>query len=138
MKKILSLEELPPFCKEIHSMLGGSGIVLLQGTLASGKTSFVQAFTKSIGLHVRPNSPTFSLMCEYADTLKHYDIYQKGLQGFIQSGLLEVLAEPKYHFIEWAEVDFEKMLQQLGFDFLVIKITTCGEKRSYEVKKCTN
>lgn len=138
MKKVLTLQELPQFCQEIKQMLGESWIVLLKGTLASGKTTFVREFAKVLGLHVEVSSPTFSIMNEYENTIMHYDIYQKGLSGFLESGLLEGLDSPKYHFIEWADEAMEQMLQSLGFNYICIDIQTRQNDRLYEVSKCIN
>jgi tRNA threonylcarbamoyladenosine biosynthesis protein TsaE len=134
MKKSYTLETLPNLCKEIVTLLDkNGGIVLLRGTLAAGKTTFVQEFVKFLGLHVKVSSPTFSIMNEYEEKVKHYDIYQKGLNGFLQSGLLEGLSEEKYHLIEWAGEDFERMLNSFGFDYICINIELKNSERLYEV-----
>ncbi len=134
MKKVVTLEALPEFCQEIKQIIGERGIILLRGTLAAGKTTFVQEFAKILGLHVKVSSPTFGVMNEYENKMKHYDIYQKGLSGFLESGLLEGLDEEKYHLIEWAGSDFEQMLKSIGFEFISIDIELNNSERVYEVK----
>jgi len=129
--RVCSLGELESFVKEIISEIGSDGIVLLKGNLASGKTTFVKKFVKSLGLHVDVSSPTFSIMNEYENRVCHYDIYQNGIDGFLQSGLLEKLDEPKYHLIEWADDKLEEILSKYGFEFLKIEIETIEEKRGY-------
>jgi len=133
--RVYNLDELGCFTKEIINELGNDGIVLLKGNLAAGKTTFVKEFVKSLSLHVDVSSPTFSVMNEYKDMVCHYDIYQNGVDGFLQSGLLEKLDEPKYHLIEWADDRLEEILKKIGFDFIKIEIETIGEKRKY---KCTH
>jgi len=128
---VCSLGELESFVKEIISEIGSDGIVLLKGNLASGKTTFVKKFVKSLGLHVDVSSPTFSIMNEYENRVCHYDIYQNGIDGFLQSGLLEKLDEPKYHLIEWADDKLEEILSKYGFEFLKIEIETIEDKRGY-------
>jgi len=129
--KVYSLDELEGFVKEIIFEIGSDGIVLLKGDLASGKTTFVREFVKSLGLHVEVSSPTFSIMNEYEDRVCHYDIYQNGIDGFLQSGLLEKLDEPKYHLIEWADDRLEEILKKMGFKFLTIDIKVKQNKREY-------
>lgn len=129
--KSLALNELDDYIKDILVKLGSDGIVLLKGDLASGKTTFVQKFVKILGLHVEVSSPTFSIMNEYENKVCHYDIYQNGIDGFLQSGLLEKLEEPKYHLIEWADERFEKILEKMGFEYMKIEITTLNDKRGY-------
>ncbi len=133
--KICNLDELENFTKEIMEQLGNDGIVLLKGDLASGKTTFVKEFVKILGLHVEVSSPTFSIMNEYENRVCHYDIYQNGIDGFLQSGLFEKLDEPKYHLIEWADDRLEEILKQYGFDYMKIEIKTINNKRGY---KCTH
>lgn len=129
--RILSENELSEFAKEIKDRVGQSGIILLMGDLASGKTTFVKKFVKALGLHVEVSSPTFSVMNEYEEQVCHYDIYQNGIEGFLQSGLLEKLEEPKYHLIEWADEKLEEILKNYGFEFLKIEIKTVENKRGY-------
>jgi tRNA threonylcarbamoyladenosine biosynthesis protein TsaE len=129
--KICSTEELSGFVKEIIDEIGSDGIILLKGDLASGKTTFVKKFVENLGLHVDVSSPTFSIMNEYEDRVCHYDIYQNGVEGFLQSGLLEKLDEPKYHLIEWADDRLEEILRKMGFDYMKIEIKTIEDKRGY-------
>ncbi len=130
--RVCSLDELEDFTKEVIDKIGSKGIILLKGDLASGKTTFVREFVKNLGLHVEVSSPTFSIMNEYGDKVCHYDIYQNGIDSFLQSGLLEKLDEPKYHLIEWADDRLEDILKKMGFEFLKIEIEILKDKRAYE------
>ncbi len=129
--KICTVEELNGFAKEIIDEIGSDGIILLKGDLASGKTTFVKKFVENLGLHVDVSSPTFSIMNEYENRVCHYDIYQNGVEGFLQSGLFEKLDEPKYHLIEWADDRLEEILKKMGFDYMKIEIQTIDNKRGY-------
>lgn len=129
--KICNLDELDDFVKEIIKEIGSSGIILLKGDLASGKTTFVKKFVENLDIHVDVSSPTFSIMNEYENSVCHYDIYQNGIDNFLQNGLLEKLDEPKYHLIEWADEKLEEILKKMGFEFLKIEIKTIVDKRGY-------
>ncbi len=133
--RVLRESELDGLTKEIISKLGDSGIILLRGDLASGKTTFVKSFVKNLGLNCEVSSPTFSILNEYENRVCHYDIYQNGLEGFLQSGLLEKLDEPKYHLVEWGDERLEEVLKSYGFEFIVVEIEKLGDKRGYS---CTN
>lgn len=133
--KICTLDELNTFTKEIINEMGETRIVLLKGDLASGKTTFVQHFVSSLGVSVEVSSPTFSIMNEYEGKVCHYDIYQNGLDGFLQSGLLEKLEEDRYHLIEWADDRLEEILVKYGFTYMKIEIETIEDKRGY---RCTH
>lgn len=112
-------------------------IILLKGDLASGKTTFVKHFVKSKGLDTEVSSPTFSIMNSYDNKIFHYDIYNHGVQKFIESGLLENLELDGYHLIEWADESLEKILKTYGFDYVIVEIIPIS-KDEREYKICTN
>lgn len=132
-EKICSLKELSYFTKEIIMQLGESGILLLKGDLAAGKTTFVKEFVRSLGLHVEVSSPTFSILNEYEKKVFHYDIYQDGFDGFLENGLFEELEKDGYHLIEWADEKMEKLLEKLGMNYIKIEIKSIQDKRIYKV-----
>lgn len=133
MKKefLLDQEELYILAEYIIKTLPKGGIIALQGNLSSGKTTLVKAFCKYFDLEA--TSPTFSIMNVYGNNIYHYDIYSKGLNHFLSQGLLENLQEDGWHFVEWAEEDFKKLLNDFGFYFISIKITPDKSKRRYEI-----
>ena len=127
------LAHLPKLTEDILSDIGSFGIILLRGNLASGKTSFVTAFAKTLGIDEAISSPTFSILHEYEKGLFHYDIYQCGSEGFLQNGLIEKLDEDGYHLIEWGDASFEAILQKFGLRYSTIDIETIDLKRIYKV-----
>lgn len=127
------IAHLSKLTEEILADVGTSGIVLLRGNLASGKTSFVTVFAKSLGIDEAISSPTFSILHEYEKGLFHYDIYQCGSEGFLQNGLIEKLDEDGYHLIEWGDASFEAILQKFGLRYSTIDIETTDLKRIYKV-----
>ncbi len=130
---IKSIHEINDVVVKIKQKLPDGGIVLLKGTLASGKTTLVKAFVEYIGIKEEATSPTFSIMNVYDDRIFHYDIYNEGTSKFIQSGLLENLQSSGYHFVEWADDKFAEILEAYGFDFLTVEIISAGEKREYKI-----
>ena len=113
--------------------LKGEGIVLLVGNLASGKTTLVKEFVKSLGLKDDTTSPTFSVMNIYDNKVYHYDIYNEGTQKFLESGLLENLEQDGYHFIEWADESLEELLKTYGFSYKKVHISPKENKREYKI-----
>ncbi len=130
---IKSFEEIDDISFEIKKIYPTGGIVLLVGDLASGKTSLVKNFTKVLGVKDEATSPTFSILNIYDDFIYHYDIYNKGIGKFLESGLLENLELSGYHFIEWADENLEKYLKSAGFKYIKISIRPSGEKREYRI-----
>ena len=106
-------------------------IIILSGTLGSGKTTLVKEFVKNIGLKEIVTSPTFSIQNVYGDKVFHYDLYNKGIDEFISLGMIEELEKEGFHFIEWGE-ELEDILKTYGFDYLKINILLDGKKRVFE------
>ena len=134
---ILSLSELKKLVSKIKEIFPKSGIILLKGNLASGKTTLVKEFVKSLSLNQIATSPTFLIQNIYDNKVFHYDIYNEGSKKFIESGLLEELEKEGYHFIEWADESLEEILKTYGFSYIVIEIKAV-EKDKREYKICTN
>ena len=103
-----NLEQIDSVAKDISKALSGGGVLLLIGTLASGKTTLVKHIAKFLNINDDVSSPTFSLMQSYDDTLFHYDIYQCGLDGFLKQGLMENLCGDGVHVVEWVKAEQSK------------------------------
>lgn len=129
---ILAKDEI----KTMLQIMPKEGVVLLQGDLASGKTSLVQAWVKFLGLDARVDSPTFSTMQKYENhdiCIYHYDIYQEGLEGLLANGLFENFFEKGLHLVEWGGENLKKTLMKFGISTIQIKISIKDDKRKYEI-----
>ena len=131
----LGLDELQRIAQEIKNSLPDGGVVILEGDLASGKTTLTQAFASYLGEVGVVTSPTFSLQQCYGERLYHYDLYNKGLENFLALGLLEELEKEGYHLIEWADMSLKDFLESAGIPVLHIKIDKDQDKRVY---RCTH
>lgn len=133
---ISSLENLSEVIQSLKKSIDNRDIiVLLQGDLASGKTTLVQNFVSSLGLKDKVTSPTFSLQTIYADDIYHYDVYNKTLDEFIALGLLEEFEKSGIHFVEWGDDRLYNLLNEYGFDTLVVQINKLDNKREYTIKQ---
>ncbi len=137
MKKYeLLLSELPALANEILKDFS-SGVIILNGDLASGKTTLTKQIVKSLGLNNEVTSPTFSLQQCYGNEIFHYDIYNKGIEHFISLGMLEELEKDGLHLVEWGDERLKNILLSAGFDVLVIDIIKKqNNKREYKI--CTH
>ncbi|TQR34701.1 tRNA (adenosine(37)-N6)-threonylcarbamoyltransferase complex ATPase subunit type 1 TsaE [Campylobacter sp. MIT 99-7217] len=130
---VLSLDELDELCK----LLPNEGVILLQGDLASGKTSLVQAFAKFKGIKEEPSSPTFSVMQSYENEngfkLFHYDIYQNGFKALLENGLFENFFEKGLHLVEWGDEKLYEYLKNFGIEAKKIQISNLKDKRKYQI-----
>ena len=130
----------------------GEGIIItLSGNLGAGKTTFVQAFGKQLGIPEVITSPTFTMMNEYETgrlPLFHLDFYRAGEQmdknkktgqekdislNYFVYEFEEILDKSPLVIIEWPEyfiVDGDNYLK--GLDRLEININPVTEKNSSE------
>jgi len=105
-------------------------IIILSGTLGSGKTTFVKEFVKYQNIKDEVNSPTFSIQNIYGEYIFHYDLYNKTIEEFLSLGMLEEFEKDGFHFIEWGE-ELEQYFKQFGFEYLKIEITLFNNKRIF-------
>ena len=132
-KVVAGLDEIDKVVKWLDKKIGGRDIVvLLQGDLASGKTTLVKEYVSHLGLNEAVTSPTFSLQSVYSDTIFHYDVYNKSIDDFLALGLLEEFEKEGVHFVEWGDEGLKNLLEKLGFEVLTLKIKQTNNKREYE------
>lgn len=89
----------------------GAQVVGLSGNLGAGKTAFVQAAAKHLGVKNKVVSPTFVIVKKYVlknkkhKYLFHLDAYRlKNERELRELGWLEILKNPEnLIFIEWPE-----------------------------------
>jgi tRNA threonylcarbamoyladenosine biosynthesis protein TsaE len=131
----LGIDELDTVVQAIEQALPKGGVVILEGDLASGKTTLTQAFARHMGEEELVTSPTFSLQQCYGEKLFHYDLYNKGLDNFLSLGLLEELEKEGYHLIEWGDETLFSFLRSAGIDAIHIQIDKEENTRTYTMKE---
>jgi len=133
-KIIVGIDEVWKVIKKLQDSIKNQNIiVLLQGDLGSGKTTFVKEYVKYIGIKDEVTSPTFSLQSIYGDKIFHYDVYNKTLNEFLALGLFEEFEKKGIHFVEWGDEDLEKLLKRYGFQVVTIQIIPKNQKREYVI-----
>ncbi|MCI5744868.1 MAG: tRNA (adenosine(37)-N6)-threonylcarbamoyltransferase complex ATPase subunit type 1 TsaE [Erysipelotrichaceae bacterium] len=88
---------------KIASLLNGGEIILLNGDLGAGKTTFVKGIAKALNINEVVTSPTFTLLKTYSSekfTLVHVDAYR--LDGSSFDELYDYLNNDNVIFIEWS------------------------------------
>lgn len=108
-------------------------IVLLQGDLASGKTTLVKSYVETLDIPNEVTSPTFCIQNVYGEKIFHYDVYNKTLEEFISLGLLEEFEKEGVHFVEWGDDTMEELLKSYGFEIIKIIIEKLNNKRRYSI-----
>jgi len=112
-----------------------TGVVILKGDLAAGKTTLVKAVVKALGVDEAVTSPTFSLQQVYGEKIYHYDMYNHGLDHFLSLGMLEELEKEGIHFVEWGDDALIEILDSAGIPTTVIEIVKVSDnEREYRVE----
>ena len=97
-----SLEETKQLAQAIGSKIQGKTLILLNGDIGAGKTSFTQGLALGLKITKNVSSPTFTLMKNYQGRLplNHIDAYR--LEGNPQDlGFSEVYDDETVTVIEW-------------------------------------
>ena len=107
MKYIVkSIEETRVLAENFSQTLKLGDIVLLNGDLGAGKTTFTQLVFSCLGVKEVVNSPTFAILKSYQGkfNLHHFDTYRITTEEAIEAGFDEVLEDKNsVIFIEWSE-----------------------------------
>ncbi len=108
-------------------------VLLLDGDLGAGKTTFTQGLARAMGVGEAVTSPTFSLVRSYPTAfgveLIHVDVYRLDtLDEIVALGLPEMLDDGAIAVIEWGE----KAASALGPEHLDVRFELTdfeGERR---------
>lgn len=98
------LQDTISLAVELSTRLSGKDIVLLNGELGAGKTTFTKALAAALGVKATVTSPTFAFMKAYDGSIKiyHYDMYRAESEEELEElGIAECLEEDALCVIEW-------------------------------------
>ena len=104
--KVNGIEETMRLANDFASDLIGGEVVLLNGDLGAGKTTFTQYVFKALGVKDVVSSPTFAILKTYQGKFKlhHFDTYRITTEEAIEAGFDEIFQEKdSIIFVEWSE-----------------------------------
>lgn len=135
MEITFSLEEIDTVAKEVLAQ-NIKDIILFHGQMGAGKTTFIKALAKQLGVTDMTGSPTFSLVNEYGTedgkTLYHFDLYRLNTEEeAYDMGIDEYFYSGNLCFIEWPE----KTPNLIPLDHTAITIKTLQDGRRQLILK---
>jgi tRNA threonylcarbamoyladenosine biosynthesis protein TsaE len=119
---------------QLAAELQAGDVVLVQGEMGSGKTTFVRGAARALGVSSPVTSPTFTLGNRYAGRVPvaHLDLHRLSTLAREDPGLLDDYVDAEtIAFVEWPEVAENELdavvrvrLEHLG-----------GDRRRIEVQR---
>lgn len=109
-KEVHSLEETNQLGIRLANLLEPGDNLTFEGDLGAGKTTFIQALAKGLGISRTVNSPTFTIMKQYEGNLplNHLDVYR--LENSDEDlGWDEIFYGDAVTVIEWAHLIEENL-----------------------------
>jgi tRNA threonylcarbamoyladenosine biosynthesis protein TsaE len=106
MEFIYNLNEIETIAQQVIDQ-NPQKVILFNGLMGVGKTTFIKALSKRLGVENPTSSPTFSLVNEYQakeGLVYHFDVYRlKNEMEALDFGIEDYLYSDNWCFIEWAE-----------------------------------
>ena len=107
---IKNLDHIEEAAREFIGQMGDDTVFAFYGKMGAGKTTFIKALCKLLGVEDEVNSPTFAIINEYrsqttAELIYHFDFYRiKKLEEVYDLGYEDYFYSGALCFIEWPEL----------------------------------
>lgn len=133
-KGLLNVSDIHQVMALVFENIQNHPLLLLNGDLGAGKTTFTKELLKKMGVTVPIGSPTFNIVNTYHtdnNTINHFDLYRiKNANELYEIGFIEYLESKHVNIIEWPEIGasfYEK-------PYMVLNINHMDENtREYEL-----
>lgn len=108
--KIESLENIREAAREFINNMGERTVFAFYGKMGAGKTTFIKAVCKELGVEEVITSPTFAIVNEYRsakteELIYHFDFYRiKKLDEVYDMGYEDYFYSGALCFLEWPEL----------------------------------
>lgn len=109
IKSIAEIDDVASeFIEYISECDSQSNIIAFYGSMGAGKTTFITAICKALGVKDNVNSPTFTIVNEYLAgkgfPIYHFDFYRiSALKEAYEIGINEYFSGEGLCLIEWPE-----------------------------------
>lgn len=113
--QITSLDRIEEAANEFVAQIGDRRIFAFYGSMGAGKTTFIKAICKQLGVKDSVSSPTFAIVNEYDSSIGpiyHFDFYRiKNLAEVVDLGFEDYAYSGNLCFMEWPEL-IEELLPE--------------------------
>lgn len=104
----VNLNELEKLAEKLIRETGTNRVIIFNGEMGSGKTTFIKAIGRVLGVKDSMSSPTFSIVNEYetgaGERIYHFDFYRlKNELEAYDIGAEEYIDSGAYCLIEWPD-----------------------------------
>jgi len=125
---IPDLESIEEAARQTINRFPGYRVFAFHGSMGAGKTTFIKALCRVLGVTENVSSPTFALVNEYLSSagnpVYHFDFYRiNSPQEAIDIGCGEYFTSGHYCFIEWPE----KILNLLPLNHLPVFVRVLAD-----------
>ena len=117
---------------ELKDLLTTPALIILEGPLGAGKTTFTKVFSGDENI----SSPTYSLVNEVKDMV-HADFYRlKSREEIIHLELGLYLEDKSYFLVEWGKKHIYSLLKEIpeGFNIYMIEISINDKTKEQQVE----
>jgi len=133
-----SLSQTRDFAQAFAKAIKPPMVILLNGDLGAGKTTFVREVAKALGSKDEVTSPTFTLLNVYSAEfpIYHFDMYRLssaedamnvGFEEYFDKNTLDGVC-----FVEWAE-NVEGLIKEVDYEVEILKVG--DTRRTFIVKE---
>jgi tRNA threonylcarbamoyladenosine biosynthesis protein TsaE len=105
MELVYRLENIERAAEAVYQAVNGRNILTFTGEMGAGKTTFIQALCRTMGVKGGMGSPTFSIINEYEaekGPVYHIDLYRcRDEEEAIRAGVEDCLYSGWTCLVEW-------------------------------------
>jgi tRNA threonylcarbamoyladenosine biosynthesis protein TsaE len=106
MEFFFELEDIKIIANSFLKLTENYKVFAFSGDLGAGKTTFINALCKELGVTETVTSPTFSIIQEYAaaneKVIFHIDLYRiKNTEEAVEAGIEDCIYSNDICFVEW-------------------------------------